>query len=225
MNPLYSALLHTHELLISLYVLVFAIKLVMLLMNRAESLANFRKKTRVIGEMVLPTLFLLTGLILAYWSNVWSEAWFLIKIVLLIVSVFAGIIAFRKSSKALAVITFLIFIYIIVMSYRKDPTLKKAERVAYTPENVITDPRATGYDAVKHGQLLYHQNNCASCHGDNGDLKNHGAKDLTKSTLGDADVENVIHNGRGQIMAAYGKKLNADEIHALAVYVKSLRKS
>jgi mono/diheme cytochrome c family protein len=224
MNPLYAALLHTHETLISLYVLIIAIKTVLLLANKTEALGNFRKKTRVIGEMVLPTLFLVTGLYLAYTANVWTETWFLIKFSLIIVSIVTGLIAFRKNSKILAILTFLIFLYIILISYRKNPELKKAEKAEKPTGQVVTNPSDPGYDVVKHGQYLYFNTGCNSCHGDAGNLGNHGAKDLTKSVLDSTATENVIRDGRGNIMASYGKKLKDPEIHALARYVQTLRK-
>lgn len=218
----YSILLHTHELLITLYVLIFTIKVVLLLINNESALANFRKKTRIVGEMVLPSLFLISGIILAVMSKTgFGDNWFLIKMCLIALSVGTGIFTFNKNSKILGILTFLIFIYVIMLSYIKDPMLKKPARPL--AENVITDPHAAGYDAVKHGLAVYINSGCYTCHGTDGKLGNHGAANLSISVLPDADIINVIRNGRGSIMKGYGEKLNPIEIHALTEYVKSLR--
>jgi len=220
----YSILLHTHELLITLYVIIFTIKVVLLLINNTESLANFRKRTRVVGEMILPSLFLITGIILAVMSKTgFGDNWFLIKMCLIALSVGTGIVAFNKNSKILGILTFLIFIYVIMLSYIKDPMLKKAPKPV-AEQNVITDPAAPGYDALKHGLSVYINSGCYTCHGADGKLGNHGAADLTISVLPDSGVINVIRNGRGSIMKGYGDKLNPIEIHAVTEYVKSLRK-
>ena len=223
MGTTYSILLHTHELLITLYVLVFTIKLVLLLLNNTVALANFRKRTKVIGEMILPSLFLISGIVLAVMSKTgFGDTWFLIKMCLIALSVGTGIAAFNKNSKTLGIVTFLIFVYVIMLSYIKDPGLKKQP----TPviENVITDPNAPGYDVLKHGLSVYINNGCNTCHGADGKLGNHGAANLSVSVLDDAAVINVIRNGRGSVMKGYGKKLNPVEIHAVTEYVKSLRK-
>ena len=226
MKTAYSALLHTHELLITLYVLLFTIKVVLLLMNNSDSLARFRKRMLVIGEMVLPTLFIATGIILAIMSKTgFGDSWFLIKMILIVLSVIAGIIAFRKNSKILAVVTLLIFIYTIMLSYIKDPILKKhGVGIPSDIENTISDPNAKGYDAVKYGLFLFKNYGCNSCHGFDGTLRNHGAANLATSTINDESITQTIRNGKGDVMNAYGKRLNPLEIHALAVFVKSLRK-
>ncbi len=219
----YSILLHTHELLITLYVIIFTIKLVLLLINNESGLANFRRKTKVVGEMVLPSLFLISGIILAVMSKTsFSDTWFLIKMCLIALSVGTGIFTFNKNSKALGILTFLIFIYVIMLSYIKDPMLKKASKPAV--ENVVTDPKAPGYDTIKHGQLIYINSGCYTCHGADGKLGNHGAADLSISFLPDAATIGVIRNGKGSIMKGYGDKLNPIEIHAVVAYVKSLRR-
>ena len=223
MGTLYAILLHTHELLITLYVIIFTIKVVLLLINKEQTLANFRKRTRVLGEMVLPSLFIINGIILAYMSKTgFSDNWFLIKMCLIALSVGTGIYTFNKNNKLTGILTFLIFIYVIMLSYIKDPMLKKAAKPVL--ENVITDPIAPGYDAVKYGLSIYVNSGCISCHGADGKLGNHGAANLSISVLPDPGIISVIRNGRGSVMKGYGEKLNPIEIHAVTEYVKSLRK-
>src|SRR6185437_1424558 len=151
-----------------------------------------------------------------------SDTWFLLKMCLLVVSVGTGIATFNRNSKTLGILTFLILVYIIMLSYIKDPGLKKP--ASPVVENVITDPAAPGYDMQKHGLSVYVNSGCNTCHGADGKLGNHGAADLSISVLDDAAVINVIRNGRGGVMKGYGNKLNPVEIHAVTEYVKSLRK-
>ncbi len=223
MSPLYSALLHSHELFITLYVIIFTIKLVLLLVNNNESLARFRKRTKVIGEMVLPTLFLGTGIALAIISKTgFDQNWFLIKMILIALSIGTGIFTFNKNNKIAGIFTFLIFIYVIMLSYIKDPALQKSAKPDVS--SVVTDPTAPGYDETKYGLMIYVNTGCISCHGADGKLGNHGAANLSISVLDDTTLESVISNGRGSIMKGYANKLTPAELHAVAQYVKSLRR-
>lgn len=80
--------------------------------------------------------------------------------------------------------------------------------------------------------LLFGEN-CASCHGADGKARTPagrklGARDLSQSTLADADIVKQIRNGtrneRGaERMPGFKEKLSADEIDALVTYVKSFR--
>ena len=223
MGTLYSALLHTHELLIILYVIIFTIKLVLLLMNNNTALAKFRKRTRVLGEMVLPTLFLVTGIALSMLAKIgFSDNWFLIKMCLIALSIGTGIFAFNKNSKLVGIFTFMIFLYVILLSYIKDPALQKPAGPDLS--GIVTDPAAPGYDEVKYGLSIYVNSGCNKCHGPDGKLGNHGAANLSISVLDDTVLAAVIQNGRGNVMKGIGDKLNPAEMHALAQFVKSLRK-
>ena len=64
---------------------------------------------------------------------------------------------------------------------------------------------------------------CAACHGKDGKGtavgQKMGAKDITALKESEAAIVTVISNGKGK-MSAYKDKLAADEIQALAKYVK-----
>lgn len=64
---------------------------------------------------------------------------------------------------------------------------------------------------------------CSLCHGDKGDKGMTGAFDLTKSTLSDAEIIDVISNGR-KTMAPYKRELTPEQIKELATYLKTFRK-
>jgi cytochrome c6 len=93
---------------------------------------------------------------------------------------------------------------------------------------VVLGPRALG----EAGEETF-SDKCASCHGPDGKAhtpagrKLH-AKDLTGSKLTDDDIRRQVNEGhkdqRGQVMPAFKDDLRPDQIEAVVVYVKSLRK-
>lgn len=64
---------------------------------------------------------------------------------------------------------------------------------------------------------------CASCHGDDGKLGVAGAKDLSISTLTDAEITSTIYNGKNG-MPSFGGAFSEEQLKALVPVVKSLRK-
>jgi mono/diheme cytochrome c family protein len=223
---LYTALLHTHTTLIGIYVLIFLIKLILLLASRYEQLARFRKRTRVIGEMIIPVLFLGTGIYLAINSPYASQPWFIAKIIAIILAVILGIITFRKNSKVLGIVTLLIFAYIIALSYTKTPQLVPQQKELAKKANSgdTFDPNAPGYDALAHGAYLYQTMGCVGCHGVDGAAGLAGAANLQISMLDSTGLQNVIRNGR-KTMPPFGNSLSDVQIKALAEYVqKHLRR-
>ncbi len=64
---------------------------------------------------------------------------------------------------------------------------------------------------------------CASCHGDDGKLGVAGAKDLSISTLTDAEITSTIYNGKNG-MSSFGGAFSEEQLKALVPVVKSLRK-
>ena len=66
--------------------------------------------------------------------------------------------------------------------------------------------------------------NCASCHGIDGKLGGSGSKDLSKSTLSDTEMINIITNGKNNMPAMKDVIQDPAKIKNLAEFVKSLRK-
>jgi len=77
-------------------------------------------------------------------------------------------------------------------------------------------------DQTNSGVLAYKQQ-CSVCHGSNGNLMMAGAKDLTKSTMTDSEVEAIIRAGKGT-MPEFASKMTDDEISETVKFVMSLRK-
>ena len=74
-------------------------------------------------------------------------------------------------------------------------------------------------------------NKCATCHGPDGGaktamgkkLKIKGIRDVAGSVNADAMI-NIVTNGKGQDMDAFGKQLSKDLIKGLVEYYRSLAK-
>lgn len=73
-----------------------------------------------------------------------------------------------------------------------------------------------------NGETIY-KRKCARCHGDNGTPKKKGVSPLKESDMTDAETLEIITNGEDK-MPAFKKKLSADEIKAVAVYIKIFKK-
>lgn len=66
--------------------------------------------------------------------------------------------------------------------------------------------------------------NCTACHGADGKLGASGAKDLTKSTLGDKDLIKLISEGKNGMPPMEDLLGSRENVERVAEYVKSLRK-
>ncbi|TWV94348.1 c-type cytochrome [Chitinophaga pinensis] len=75
---------------------------------------------------------------------------------------------------------------------------------------------------AEEGRTLY-DHHCARCHGTDGTRGLLGAKNLQKSQLSDSAIFIQISNGR-RIMPAFKKRMNPDQMTAIANYIKSFRK-
>jgi len=113
----YTGLKHSHTLFAIIFVLSFLIKTVLLFMGKNEQLDKFRKRTRVILDMILPTLLIALGSIMGM-SAGWPHILY-VKLILLILSIPMGIVAMRRKNKMLAVATCIVLLSIIVIAYTK----------------------------------------------------------------------------------------------------------
>jgi len=196
--------------------LFFLVKAILLLSNQTVAFNNFRRKTKLV-EMILPTLFIVIGIILIVKKqSVLEDSYFIAKLVLVVVFTVLGIIGLRKSNKALTMIALLIGFYIFGISWTKSLTLSKSKVSAVVPSSNKLSP-------VEAGQQIYVQLNCKSCHGENGNAQMAGAVNLQTSRKSDEYIKTVIMNGKIP-MPAFKDQINANQLDDLVQYVKSLRK-
>ncbi len=205
---LYKIMLHTHKLVVILFLLHYFIKTLLLLMNKKELLEKYSKPTKV-PEMIISTLFLLTGIVMIAKGAV-MNTYMYIKIAAVLVSIPLAVVGFKKQNKGLAGLAFLL----IVTAYGL------AEMSKISKSEVKIDTTTLSGDPVTVGKVIY-ANNCIACHGPGGDLMAAGAKNLRNSGLDDAAIKAIIRNGKNS-MPAY-KTLTEEQLDGLLAYVRTLR--
>lgn len=201
---MYKGFLHTHTLVVTLFLLIYVVKTILLLSDKKELLATFTKKFRI-AEMVISVLFLITGVYLAttlpYGGK--FDYLFFIKVGMVLASIPLAVIGFKRSNKVLAALSLLLITgsYGIAEVYSK----KKGIRKEGTTEIAVTD-----------GKALY-EANCSSCHGADGKLGVSGAMDISVSQLDEAGIKTIILNGRNAMPAAPG--VTEEQAQAISQYV------
>ena len=186
---MYTGLLHTHRLSVILFLSIYLIKLTFLLLNQKENLAKFTKWMRI-PEMVISSLFLLTGIAMLF-NLGRSSIWLYVKIGLVFLSIPVAVVGFRRMNKGLAILA----VFLVVCVYGLAEMQKRMVVKGDIPTTITMDPSAPEYNALAHGEALF-KANCTSCHGEDGKQNLSGAKDLTQSKLGDIDIKKLIRNGK-----------------------------
>ena len=201
---MYKGFLHTHYLVVTLFLFLYVIKTVLLLSNKNDVLASFTRKTRVF-EMIISALFLITGIYLATQLPFGGkyDYLFYIKIVMVVLSIPLAVIGFKRSNKILAALSLLL----ITGSFGIAEVYSKRKAVPKDSAQPI---------ASNDGKALY-TNNCALCHGDNGKLGISGAKDISTSSMDVTAMTDLILKGKGAMPPA---RVNQEEATAIADYVE-----
>lgn len=198
-----------HKTAVILFLALYLFKWIALTFNMEGLKAFFTKKGLRIFEMVISTLFLITGIYLMV--NMAPEMrsnllW--IKIAMVLASIPLAVVGFKRNNKILATLSVLLIIasYGLAEMHKKRPAGNKEEIAAATT-----------------GEEIYKANNCAVCHGQDGKLMLNGSKDLTASTLSRAETEHQIMNGKNA-MPAYKNALNQEQLKLLVDYIETFRK-
>ncbi|MEO6301824.1 MAG: cytochrome c, partial [Bacteroidia bacterium] len=202
---MYKGFLHTHYLVVSLFLLLYVVKTVLLLSNKNELLTAFAKKTRLF-EIIISFAFLITGIYLMtqlpYGSKFDYLLW--IKLIMIFGSIPIAIIGFRRFNKMLAALSLLM----ITGSFGLGEIYHKKKGIAKEPETKTGTNEVVAVD----GKSLY-QANCALCHGSDGKLGAAGAKDLAASVMDIAGIKDIILHGKGAMPAA---AVNDEEATAIS---------
>lgn len=200
---MYKGFLHTHYLVVTLFLLIYVIKTILLLSNRNDLLATFTKKMRIF-EMIVSSLFLITGIYLATQLPLGNkyDYLFYVKIVMVLVAIPVAIIGFKRSNKILAALSLLLITgsFGIAEAYSKRKS---------TPKDAETSISATD------GKSLY-ERNCSSCHGNDGKLGMAGAMDLSATQLDESSIAEIIQHGRGAMAPA---AVTEEEAKSISQYV------
>ncbi|PBQ30823.1 hypothetical protein CNR22_03210 [Sphingobacteriaceae bacterium] len=208
---MYKGILHTHYLVVVLFLLIYVIKTILLLSNKNDLLATFTKKIKVV-EMIVSFLFLITGVYLATQLPFGGkyDYLFYIKIILVLASIPVAVIGFRKSNKILAALSLLM----ITGSFGLAESYHKKKGIPKDGGEVI---------ASNDGEKLF-KANCVVCHGNDGKLGASGAKDLSATTMEVAEMKQIILHGKGLMPAASlneNPTIAEEQAAAIAEYVNS----
>lgn len=199
-------MVHTHTLVVILFLLMFGYKTFLLLTNQSAKLELVRNKTKIL-EMIFGTLILATGgYLLSQQPSI--ESWLIAKFALFIVGIPLGIIGLKKSNKALALVAFLAFI----LAYGL------AEMKGFGPKKKV-ESTLTGNGQVD-GKALF-INECAKCHGEDGKAGLAGAANLSTTALTADEQAQVIKNGKGTM--PHFENLSEDQLKALTDYIATLK--
>lgn len=200
---MYKGFLHTHYLVVTLFLLIYVIKTILLLSDKNDLLARFTKSVRI-PEMIISFLFLGTGIYLATqlpYGGMFDYL-FWIKLIMVFASIPLAVIGFKRSNKLLAALS----LVLITASFGLAEVYHKRKGIAKEAETTI---------AETDGKKLY-EANCLSCHGTDGKLGLAGAKDLSASGLSVAEMNEIIIHGKGAMPAA---NVNEQQSTAIAEYV------
>ncbi len=200
---MYKGILHTHYLVVTLFLLLYVIKTVLLLSNKTELLTTFSKKVKLF-EIVVSFLFLATGIYLTTQLPFGGKFDYLfwIKIIMVFGSIPIAVIGFKKHNKMLAALSLLL----ITGSFGLAEVYHKRKAI----------PKDGVEIASNDGKALY-EANCKLCHGTDGKLGMAGAKNLTASVMDVAAIKDIILHGKGAMPAA---AVNDEQASAIAEYVK-----
>lgn len=197
---MFKPFLITHQIVVTIFFLIYVIKTVLLLSNKQDVLAKFTKISKV-PEMIVSTLFLVTGVyLLTQLPVIKPMMW--VKITMVLASIPVAVIGFKKGNKILASLSLLM----ITASYGLAEMSRKQNLSVSTEQTTSLD-----------GKVLY-EANCASCHGNDGKLGMAGAMDISKTALDPSGIKNIVQNGRGVMPAA---SVTEEQAHAIAEYVHS----
>ncbi len=212
---MYTGILHTHKLVVVLFLLLYLVKTVLLLANQKDLLAKVKKITKV-PEMIISFGFLATGLFLIVQKPDAISQYTWIKLVAVFGSIPLAVVGFKKENKVLAALSLVLIILAYGLAEMAKRNVPKQEVVV-----AVANPTEANYSLQEHGKAIF-TSYCAVCHGQDGKLGLAGAKNLSTSTLTDEEVKNIITNGKNA-MAPYKKVLSAEEITAVAAYAKTLK--
>lgn len=211
---MYTAFLHTHKLVVLLFLFIYLVKTVFLLIPGKEDILDRITKAVKVPEMVISLLMLISGLYLLLNTGNITHL-LIIKITLVFVSIPVAIIGFKKRVKPIAALSFILIVGAYGLAEVHKKRLGKIDREVDMTGGLAHTP-------MEHASKIY-MKNCATCHGADGSLGLSGAANLQTSTLSKEEAANIIKGGKGN-MPKYGNQLNAAEIEALVEFTESLRK-
>lgn len=190
---MFSTFLKIHSISVTIFFLIYFIKTLLLLSNAHQALEKFKSYTKIL-EMIVSTLFLITGIYLITQIPE-IKTMLIIKLLLVAISIPVAIIAYKKSNKILALLSLLL----IVAAYGL-AEMSRTKKVS---------------SEMADGKALY-ESTCAVCHGADGKLGMAGASDLSQTQLQQNEIVQIILNGKNAMPKV---QMTEEQANAVAKYV------
>ena len=105
---MFQILFVTHKIVVTIFLLIYLVKTFLFLRNNAEGLLKFNKATKMV-ERLVSVLFLATGIYLLLQAPELGTL-FYIKLIFVFASIPLAVIGFKKSNKALVILSFLLIL-------------------------------------------------------------------------------------------------------------------
>ncbi|GAB4207444.1 MAG: hypothetical protein Fur0023_18270 [Bacteroidia bacterium] len=190
---MFATILKIHSISVTIFFLIYFIKTLLLLSNANDKLEKFKSYTRIL-EMIVSTLFLLTGIYLITQIPE-IKVMLIIKLVLVAASIPMAVVAYKKMNKVLALFSFLFIVAVYGLA-----EMSRTKKVSVE---------------VADGKAIY-ESTCAVCHGNDGKLGMAGATDLSQTNLGQSEIVQVILNGKNAMPKV---QMSEEQANAVAKYV------
>jgi len=213
--------LHSHVAVVTLFLVFLLFKTILLLANKKALLEKIRTRFKMV-DPILGTLMLITGGYMLYLYGGAAPMYLWIKLVLVLIIIPVGIVAFKKENKIMATLALLLTFYIYGVSEAGSLTFSK--NVEDATEIVVEDNNVdleVTESMLTDGEKIYLAE-CKKCHGTDGKKGLFKAPDLTKSELTLEERIAWIKQGKG-VMPSYEDKLSADDIKSVAAYIEELK--
>lgn len=205
---MYTTLILTHRIIVTLFLLHYVTKLLLLFLGKRDLLVSYSQKTKIV-EMVLSVSFLVTGGWMMFAGALFNKL-LIIKLVCVFASIPLAVVGFKKGNKALAALS----VFLILAAYGLAEMNKKGK----TGGKMDTSTYSS--NALEEGQYIYGKT-CVNCHGSDGKMGGSGSKDLSITILTDGEKREIIRKGRNA-MPGY-KDLSDAQVESVIQYINTMK--